>query len=747
MIPRMQRMAWRAAVRHAAEAQGFLDPIALLTRLQQFAQPSEVHYPVELLRAGAEMHARGLLNSRIIQHNMDWRWPYWVRRQYDPRDISFVPRAFSLTHVNLTQRNWTAIGLPGVDAFPIVDPAGLLTPLTDGWSLDVWVRAADERWLVPAYAPHLEQHLDLTQGLSVVTRSWDERSGLSLTVRATAFAIDAEVRWELYCEAGGDAARWLVLALRPFNPEGIAGLKSIALDGERWRVDDREDLLLDGPPARHLVSDYAHGDVHRRWDDEGARATRIRCPRGMATAGAVFELAPGAPRRLRVQGLLSRAAPSSASWPAALAGACRLHHPDARLQALYDAAVHALVLLTPGDPYPGPYTYRRFWFRDATFMLDALLALGLVSRVDAALERFRARQTTDGYFRSQDGEWDSNGQVLWLFARHAAATRQVPDAPRLRMLRAAAEWILRKRLPRSPPSPQAGLMPAGFSAEHLGPNDYYYWDDFWSVAGLQAAATLFATCDPTAAQRYRENAQDLMACITRSLASGERRLGRAAMPAAPGRRLDAGAIGSLVAGYPLALLPADDPRLLDTVEYLLANDLVDGGFFQQNIHSGINAYLTLHLSQILLRAGDMRHGELLHAVARLASPTGQWPEAVHPQTRGGCMGDGQHAWAAAEWIMALRNCSVREEDDVLVIGSGVDRDWLVEDKPLSFGPTLTAHGAISVVIAGPSAAPRVSWQADWHGPAPTLHLALPGHALVIVRAAAASGTHHYGEDS
>ena len=36
----------------------------------------------------------------------------------------------------------------------------------------------------------------------------------------------------------------------------------------------------------------------------------------------------------------------------------------------------------------------------------------------------------------------------------------------------------------------AGLLPAGFSAEHLGPNDYYYWDDFWGLAGLIAAARL-----------------------------------------------------------------------------------------------------------------------------------------------------------------------------------------------------------------------------------------------------------------
>jgi len=740
----MRRLAWRAAVRRAAEAQGFLDPIELLARLQEFAQPSEVHYPVELLRAGAEMHARGLLNARIIQHNMDWHWPLWVRRQYDPRDISFVPRAFSLTHVNLTHRNWTAIGMPGVDAFPIVDPAGLLTPLHDGWSVDVWLRSADDRWLLPASTTDVEQHLDLTQGLTVVTRSRDDDADLTLTVRATVFATETDTRWELFCEAGGEGARWLVIALRPYNPEGISAIRSIALDGTHWRVDEREDLYFDAPPARHLVGDYGSGDVLTHWDSAAACAPRVRCKRGMAMAAAVFPLEAGQVRRLRVQGVLTREAPPAGGWAGALAGVCRLQHPDARLQNLYDAAVRTLVLLTPADPYPGPYTYRRFWFRDATFILDALLALGLIARVDTALARFRMRQLGDGYFRSQDGEWDSNGQVLWLFARHAAATQRRPDVDRLRMLRAAADWILRKRLPRTLDGAHAGLMPAGFSAEHLGPNDYYYWDDFWSVAGLRAAAGLFDAHDAGAAQRWRDGADDLMSCIDRSLALCQSRLGRPAMPAAPYRRLDAGAIGSIVAGYPLQIMAPLDPRLLDTVEYLLARDLVDGGFFQQNIHSGINAYLSLHLAQILMWADDHRHLELLDAVARLASPTGQWPEAVHPQTRGGCMGDGQHAWAAAEWVMALRNACVREESGAIVLGSGVARTWLDGETPLSLGPTPTAHGPVSVLITGPAHAPRVSWQARWHRDAPTLRIAVPGHPSIEVPGAPPAGSRVLG---
>jgi len=95
---------WRFIVRRVAKAHGFLDPISLLARLRRFAQPSEVHEPIELLRAGVVLHARGLLNSRVLQHNLDWVWPYWVERQFDPKDDAFVPG--TLSH----SRNWTLAG-------------------------------------------------------------------------------------------------------------------------------------------------------------------------------------------------------------------------------------------------------------------------------------------------------------------------------------------------------------------------------------------------------------------------------------------------------------------------------------------------------------------------------------------------------------------------------------------------------------------------------------------------------------
>ena len=115
---------WKQLVSRAARSRGLVDPVKLLARLESFAQPLEMKEPLEFLRAGMVFHARGLLNTGAIQHNLDWIWPFWVERQYDPRDEAFIPRAFSLTHVNLTHRNWTAVGIPDFDELPIVDPEG-----------------------------------------------------------------------------------------------------------------------------------------------------------------------------------------------------------------------------------------------------------------------------------------------------------------------------------------------------------------------------------------------------------------------------------------------------------------------------------------------------------------------------------------------------------------------------------------------------------------------------------------------
>lgn len=726
---------WRYLLRRAALANGFVDPVAVLARLQAFAEPSEVQEPIELLRAGVVFHARGLLNSRAIQHNLDWCWPYWAERQFDPTDDAFLPRGFAISHVNLTHRNWTAVGLPDLATYPLVDPRGLVTPSYDGWSLDAWVLEEGGAALLPSRERQGEQHLELAEGLAVRTRvargptTLDSRVEVHLEAAGPVLAVD----YRGMNPRGG----WLVVALRPYNPEGVSLVHQVSLvGGAAWEVEGERRVELEREPERHLVSDYAGGDVLLGWETRDP-ALRVSCPVGMATAAALYRLEPGVPREVRLRAPLRVTEPHAwnpgppVPWSSLLPRRARLEVPEPGWVALHEAAVRTLLLLSPGEVYPGPYTYRRFWFRDAAFVLEALLAAGYPERVRRTVDHYPELQRRDGYLRSQEGEWDSNGEALWIMERALAAAGEVAPPSWLDPVRRAARWIVDKRLPDDLDAPHAGLMPSGFSAEHLGPNDYYYWDDFWSEAGLRAAARLLASAGLEAEARgLRAEADSLAAAIARSVARAAARLGRPAIPAAPSRRLDAGAVGSLAGAYPLDLLAPGDPNLAGTVEHLMGSHRVGGGFFQDMIHSGVNPYLTLHLAQVLLRAGDPRHLELIRVVAALASPTGQWPEAVHPRTGGGCMGDGQHGWAAAEWVLMMRSLFVREQGEGLVLGSGVDPAWLEAGHHLAYGPTFTRHGPVRVTLEPAGARTRVSWEGTWRRGAPPISVRLPGRPPV-----------------
>jgi hypothetical protein len=190
--------------------------------------------------------------------------------------------------------------------------------------------------------------------------------------------------------------------------------------------------------------------------------------------------------------------------------------------------------------------------------------------------------------------------------------------------------------------------------------------------------------------------------------------------------MDSGAVGSLVADYPLQIFAAGNPAIAGTVEFLMNRCFYGGGFFQDMIHSGINVYLTLGIAQTLIRNGDPRHRDLVETAAGLASPTGQWPEAIHPQTGGGCMGDGQHGWAAAEWVQIIRNSFIREEKGALVIGSGIFPRWMQAQAELSFGPTPTPFGDVGVAVSMKNRHPLVQIHAEWRGQAPRVEIRIPG---------------------
>jgi hypothetical protein len=630
--------------------------------------------------------------------------------------------------------------------------------LYDGWSIDCWLFDDSGRALVPSRVRDglAEQELVIEDELAVATRIAEGDLRLEQSTRLAIVGNTPMV--EITVRGQAPRGGRLVVAIRPYNPEGVQFIDRLVARDDRdgWVVNERDEVQINAPADAMLVSDYASGDVYGmlaggaseppphdgpRHESPAHLAGKVHCATGLATAASVYNFA-GPRRELAIRVPLDKElahmsqsganrAVSGIGWTQACAFAARLQIQDERMQFLYDAAVRTLVLLSADEIVPGPYTYRRFWFRDACLMMNALLGVGLIDRCRRALVTFPGRQLRNGYFRSQEGEWDSNGQVLWMMERFAAVTGERLGKELLDAAARGVEWIAKKRVAAGVGALHVGLLPPGFSAEHLGTNDYYYWDDFWAVAGLQAAGRLFGSAGRAAdARRAEREAVDFQAAIERSLAALPRRRALGGIPASPYRRLDSGAVGSLVADYPLQLTPPGDARIMATVEFLLRSSFHNGGFFQEIIHSGVNAYLTLDVAQTLLRARDARYRDLVETVAAIASPTGQWPEAIHPHTGGGCMGDGQHGWAAAEWAMMIRNMFVREEPDRLIIGAGLFREWLDSDAPVAFGPTPTPWGPVRVQFERDGADVLARVEGQWRDNAPRIDVTVPGFAPV-----------------
>ncbi len=203
-----------------------------------------------------------------------------------------------------------------------------------------------------------------------------------------------------------------------------------------------------------------------------------------------------------------------------------------------------------------------------------------------------------------------------------------------------------------------------------------------------------------------------------SLALVAQRLGTAVIPAGPRRRIDPAIIGSLVACWPLELLPCDHAGIAATAAAIRERFCIGQGFFQGISHTGLGTYLTMQLAFVELEAGDPRALERLEWLLEAATPTFTWPEAIHPQLGGGCMGDGHHGWAAADFLTFVRRMLIRETADGLALCTMLPAAW--RGQPLEVLHAPTHHGLLSFAVR-------------WHGDRPALLWELVGRNDDLVR--------------
>ena len=88
-------------------------------------------------------------------------------------------------------------------------------------------------------------------------------------------------------------------------------------------------------------------------------------------------------------------------------------------------------------------------------------------------------------------------------------------------------------------------------------------------------------------------------------------------------------------------------------------------------------------------------------------------------------------WAAAEWIMMICNMFAREEDDDLILLSGIPPAWL-EPGPAEMGPIHTRFGPVSVRAETVAKGIRVTWRSAWREVPSRLLIKIPAQEPAVV---------------
>ncbi|HXX62995.1 MAG TPA: hypothetical protein VEO56_04280, partial [Bacteroidota bacterium] len=117
--PTVRSHLFELAVRRVAKALGVPDSaLGMFRAANELSGLDRKTLPTELIPLNTLQLARGLLNFTLLQSLDGWVLPYWAVRQYDPGDPAFVPRSHLGLSINVTSRNWSAVGSPDCPVEP-----------------------------------------------------------------------------------------------------------------------------------------------------------------------------------------------------------------------------------------------------------------------------------------------------------------------------------------------------------------------------------------------------------------------------------------------------------------------------------------------------------------------------------------------------------------------------------------------------------------------------------------------------
>jgi hypothetical protein len=649
------------------------------------------------------------------------------------------PRGWFPRYWHHEQSYWTPVGSPAGRRRALINEEGLVETDEGGFSLEPFLLVSGNlvTWADAEISVSLADG-----GIPIPTVRW-KLEGLTLDimpwVEGKADDLVLRVTYRITNSSGHEVR--LSLAARPFqvNPPwqafrnlgGVSPIHDICCSTSEMVVEGRR-VIPDKLPDRSGVAAFEEdGILH--YLEQGATPPRdeLHDDSGMASAAMSWDLPLGNE-------------PFEVTLTVPFFERAKLPSPNGRDRELEDwrkilapvewkvpsiaqdaidcfrtAAAHILINRDGPAIQPGPRRYTRSWVRDCVIMGAAMAKADIPHVLRDFLLWYAQFQREDGFIPcvvDRDGidwlvEHDSHGQFIWGVREVYRSEGEMEFLNTLfPHVRSAADYLIDLRaqsLTDAFLDPERiesfGLLPESASHEgYLAHPVHSYWDDFWGIRGLEAAAELAGSLglDEEAA-RWHAEARKFLSDTLKSLA---RVIARKKIDYIPGSvewadfdpTATANAIAQLDFADDLPGVPLH--RMLET--YL-------EGFSKK--HRGEIPWLNYTAYEIRIIGAFVRIGkrkeahELLDFFLSDQRPVewNQWPEITWRDPRSpGHLGDVPHTWIAAEYMLAIFSmlANERESPENLVLASGMRWSWISEENGFTVDGLITRFGRLRLRI-------------------------------------------------
>ena len=233
----------------------------------------------------------GINNYFLFQNFFYFKWPYWLHNSYSVKSKTFNPiNPFIL--LNNNNRDWISFSNQHSSNRVFIDPAGMISPSKDSWSIEFWILKKDVFYRPQERISSVVQNRDLDT--SIINTKWKDAD---FELLESVYAIDNETE-DLAVEINtilhkNNLPSCLFIVVRPYNTLSLGSIASIDYNNKTKviKINSIDKIYLESKPDYILAGNSTTGDID--FNRRDSKTAGIQCDFGMATLAFGYKLARG----------------------------------------------------------------------------------------------------------------------------------------------------------------------------------------------------------------------------------------------------------------------------------------------------------------------------------------------------------------------------------------------------------------------------------------------------------------------